>query len=443
MSRFAFWLAGRLSLRTPGDKGMAAGRRRSPGAVIAVAGVAVSIAVMMLSVAIVTGFKQRIADKVTGFNSQISLTADRTDRIANTGGVLMEVNAEMRDALGRALPPHAQVTPDIALAGILKTQDDFEGIIVRGPADGAPRRFIAESIVRGRMPSNERHVDNNEIALSAATAARLQLDTASRVDAHFFTGGRMASRRFTVTGIYDTGFGDYDRMYAFVPNRVAGRLAGVDDDGAFTATGDVADGDVWCTTLDINGLDADSIDYYTDRLNSSLTEMVLESPHRDRLPMMRLNNVHTLGAQYFSWLELLDTNVVVILTLMALVAAFTLVSSLFILILERVSLIGTLKSLGATDGVIRRTFIYLTLRLVLAGMAIGNAVALTVIIVQERWHLLPLDPAAYYLDHVPMQLSWSAWLLLNAGAVAVAVLTLVLPSQLVARLRPADTMRFD
>lgn len=443
---FPFWLARRLSLNTPADhNGDALPRRRSPGVAIAVSGVAVAMVVMTLSVAVVSGFKQRIAEKVSGFNSQITVTADRADMLHNTGGVLMTVDADMLKAIRSALPAGAEITPDIALAGILKTPDDFEGIVMRGPGPGAPREFVEKSLIRGRMPRDERNVDNNEIVLSELTATRLQLDTGARLDAHFFNGGRLVSRRLTVTGIYDTGFGDYDRVYAFAPNSLATRLAGVrDEDDAGDGDGRMkAEAPLLCTTLDINGLHPDSIERVTQRVSTNLMLHSLSAPPSRPMPMVRVDNVFNSGAQYFSWLDLLDTNVVVILVLMALVSAFTLISSLFILILERVSMIGTLKSLGATNSTVRTTFVYLTLRLVLAGMVIGNILALAVILVQEHWHIFPLDPHAYYLDYVPMTLSVSAWLLLNIGTLLTAALTLVLPSHLIATLRPADTIHFD
>lgn len=451
LNRFPFWLGSRLSLRVPADsRGDGDGRfgRRSPGVSIAMLGVGVSVIVMMMSVAVVNGFKQRISDKVMGFNSQITVTADRSDRLSNTGGVLMTVDSAMIATLAGAIPPGAEISPDVVIAGILKTSDDFEGIVLRGPEYGATHAFVRNALLRGRMPAEDDAVDINEIVVSALTARKLDIDTASRVDAHFFNNGRIVSRRLTVVGVYDTGFGDYDRIFAFAPNRLAVRMAGA------PAEPDVSSTDfdnphaglypgVQCTTLEINGLDTDSIPVVASRIHDALLQLSLAASPGNPLPLLRLDTVYTLAAQYFSWLDLLDTNVAVILTLMALVSVFTLISSLFILILERVSMIGTLKSLGADNATIRRIFVYMTMRIVIAGIAVGNAVALAIIILQQRTHFVPLDPAAYYLDYVPMELGFGTWITLNAGALALSLAALLIPSRLVAGLRPADTMRFD
>ncbi|MBO4945039.1 MAG: FtsX-like permease family protein, partial [Muribaculaceae bacterium] len=154
-------------------------------------------------------------------------------------------------------------------------------------------------------------------------------------------------------------------------------------------------------------------------------------------------NVLRTGASYYSWLDLLDTNVVVILVLMSLVAAFTLISSLFILILERVRMIGTLKSLGATNGQIRGIFIYMAEKLMLRGLLIGNLIGLGLIWIQHTTHILPLDADAYYLNHVPAEISWQAVLLLNLSVIVVSVLVLILPSHLISTLSPSESIRYE
>ena len=159
--------------------------------------------------------------------------------------------------------------------------------------------------------------------------------------------------------------------------------------------------------------------------------------------MYRINSVHNTGMMYFNWLELLDTNVVVILVLMTLVSGFTLISSLFIIILERVNMIGILKALGATNGEVRRIFIYLVQRLVLWGMLAGNAVGITFLVLQRHYHLLPLDPDAYYLNYVPVEINWWYILALNVGVFVVSWLMVLAPSHMVSTISPSQSIRYE
>lgn len=229
-------------------------------------------------------------------------------------------------------------------------------------------------------------------------------------------------------GIYDTHFGDYDGLYVFGSIEMLRRMCGLGSD-----TG---------SAIEITGLKSDEeIDECGRILSSALMQGYYDGT-TDRT-LYTVANVHDTAALYFNWLSLLDTNVVVILLLMGLVAGLTLVSSLFIIILERVSMIGILKALGAGNRLIERTFIIVAERLVVRGLAIGNAVGLGLIIVQRQWHLLPLNPEAYYLDYVPAEINWWWVLGLNLAVVAVAALVLILPSRIIATLSPASSMRYE
>ncbi|MDE5836262.1 MAG: ABC transporter permease, partial [Paramuribaculum sp.] len=160
-------------------------------------------------------------------------------------------------------------------------------------------------------------------------------------------------------------------------------------------------------------------------------------------PQYRIETINTTGAMYFNWLELLDTNVVVILLLMGCVAGFTLVSCLFIIVLERVRMIGLLKALGATDGMIRRIFIYMACRLVSRGLIIGNLFALALLFAQKIWHIIPLDPEAYYLSYVPVSINLVSILALDVSVIALSFILLVLPSHIISTLSPSETMRYE
>ena len=195
------------------------------------------------------------------------------------------------------------------------------------------------------------------------------------------------------------------------------------------------------SAIEISGLPDDAT---IDRVGRELADALLQGLYSGCIDTLyAVENVHDTAALYFNWLALLDTNVVVILILMALVSGFTLVSSLFIIILERVGMIGTLKALGAGNRMIERTFIIVAERLVGRGLIIGNIVGLGIVLIQRAWHLLPLDPEAYYLDYVPVEINWWWVVGLNVAVVVIAALVLILPSRIIATLSPASSMRYE
>ena len=193
-------------------------------------------------------------------------------------------------------------------------------------------------------------------------------------------------------------------------------------------------------SLGIRGLEPEQTEALADRINSSLLQAYYTG---QTSTAYGITTILTTDATFFTWLDLLDTNVIVILALMAAVAGFTLISSLFIIILERVQTIGLLKSLGADNRLISRTFILMAERLVLKGLIIGNAVALLLILLQAWTHIIPLDPANYYVDFVPVRISLDSILALNAGALVISWLVLMLPAMIISRISPAATMRYE
>ncbi len=391
----------------------------SPSVAIAVGGIALSLIVMLISIAVVTGFKHEIKRKVEGFNSQIqiypqSASLDRLSPISLT--------SETAAVIAQTVP-EASVSPTVDMPGILKTDSAFQGIVFRGISAGKSYDFIASQIERGKMVSGE---DPNAIAISSHTAKALGIDTCERIFAHFFSNGDLRTRRFTVAAIYDTHFSDYDKQFAFVDIGTMQRLAGFDS--------------IQCTGIEINGVAEKEIPTLSTELAQNLLSESIASGSGQ---VLGVDNVLRSGAPYFSWLDLLDTNVVVILILMALVAGFTLISSLFILILERVRLIGILKAIGATNSQIRGIFIYMSERLVVWGLIIGNIIGLGFVWLQHTTRFIPLDPESYYLSYVPVEIGWEAILLLNLSVIAISCGILILPSHMVSTLSPAESIRYE
>lgn len=401
----------------------------SPSIPIAIAGIALAVIVMMMAVAVVLGFKREIRDKVTGFDSQITISAARqanTDASYTSTVTPVTLNDTLRAVLDSALPSSAQLSLTCTQPAMLKTDSDFLGIVLKGFAADGDMSFIRNTLSEGSLPDLSDSEGASQAVISQIMARRLNLSVGDKVHAYFFINDNVRARNLTVSGIYESHFGEYDALYAFCGIGTLQKLLGMASDQG--------------TAIDITGIPSDEITAATEALYDALGQAYYEGLTNR---WHTVDNVLHTGALYFNWLDLLDTNVVVILILMALVSGFTLVSSLFIIILERVRMIGLLKALGATGSVIRRIFIYLALRLVGIGMVIGNAVAITIMILQSRLHLLPLDPEAYYLNYVPIEIDWPGILLLNIGVVAISALMLILPSHIISRISPAQTMRYE
>ncbi|ROT10930.1 ABC transporter permease [Muribaculaceae bacterium Isolate-104 (HZI)] len=396
---------------------------KAPGISVAVAGIALSVAVMIVSLAIVSGFKRQIREKVTGFEHEISVfPLDSYGAEHTSSGIRLtpELVADIQSAI-----PGAEISLGLRQPAILKTDSDFEGVVMMG-VDKNGNDFIDNQLIQGSAPDWASPGEGNPVAVSASTAGALSLECGDRLFAHFFIGDNLYTRKITVAAIYDTHFGEYDKLFVFAPVGMLQQLCGVD-----SLTGSV---------VEIDKISGD-IDEAAANLRYELCRREAADPVD--APAYRVESISTTAALYFNWLDLLDTNIIVIITLMGCVAGFTLVSCLFIIVLERVRMIGLLKALGATDSLIRRLFIYMAARLVVRGLVIGNAAALAIVGIQYFWHILPLDPDAYYLSYVPVHVSWAAIAGLDISVIAAALLLLVLPSHIISTLSPAETMRYE
>lgn len=411
------FIAGRLGLRN------VTGGRRSPGVPVAVAGVGIAILVMSLTVSVVLGFKNSIRQKVIGFESEIVVAPMSDGRPAHT----FLFNDTIRNVFAGALGPDAVISPRVSATVLLKTDDSYLGIELRGLADGTlPQKFVKENIAAGEMPDYRDSLQTDRIIISTSTASLLSVSPGDRIYLYAVDGESVRTRRVEIAALYDTSFGERDSQLAFCSDDFVSRLIGL------------TDGEVY--ELEINGVGYDRMTDAAERLQEALADGYYTGELKE---YFRVADATVTGAVYFNWLELLDTNVVVIILLMAVVACFTLISCLFILILERVKMIGILKALGATDLQVSRIFVYMSMRVVIAGLVIGNLLSLLILLLQARFRLIPLDPASYYLDAVPVEFSLPAFVMLNLGAVVVSWMVLILPSMIVSRVSPSVTMRYE
>lgn len=406
------FIARKLRL-TPSDGG-----KRSPAVGIAVGGVALSITVLMISMAVVLGFQKAIRDKVGGFEASLSIGP--LGRYYQGESDVISFTAPMRSAVSAAVP-EGKVAMMIRQPVVLKTSENFAGVVLHGYGEGHDSSFERGNLVEGTLPDK-----STGIVISSITASKLSLRTGDKVDGCFFVDGSLKLRRLTVCGIYSSNFGDYDRLTAYGDFSMLRKLRRL--------------GEMEADAVEIRGIDTEDINDVSIRLQQALSERYCSG---ELTSGVNVTTVFDTGAMYFNWLALLDTNVIVILIIMSLVSGFTLISCVFILILQRVRMIGVLKSLGATDVQIRRVFLLLGARIIGLGLIIGNIAGLSLLIFQGITHLVPLDPEAYFLTYVPVLLDWRQVVLLNIGAICLAVVLMLLPASIVSRISPSRTMHYE
>lgn len=412
----AHYLASRIFRGEEGEKQQAS----RPAVVIAMAGIAIGVAVMLISVAVVVGFKQEVRGKIVGFSSHITVM---NQRVASAYDSRPVVTDDSLMALFANCPEVRHAQRFSLRAGMIKTQDAFQGMVLKGVGPEYDRRFLRQHLVEGECPQFSDSVSTNRVVISRLLADKLRLKVGDKLDTYFLDE-QVRARRLQVVGIYCTNFADYDRMMLFTDLCTVNRLNRWQKEQS--------------SGMEVELKDYNQLEGTTYTLAEQLSDRI------DRYGQRYIVvSVEQLNPQMFAWLGILDVNIWVILFLMVGVAGFTMISGLLIIILERTSMIGLLKSLGAGNLLLRKLFLWLSVFLIGRGMLWGNAIALLLIVLQRWLGLFTLDPETYYMDTVPMALPWGYFLLINLGAFVASVLMLVGPSYLIARIHPATSMRYE
>lgn len=391
----------------------------TPAIKIAIAGVAIGLAAMILSISIVIGFKNEVRNKVVGFGSHIQIENYENNTSYQTFPILAD------DSLVNAIKNIdgiKQVERYTNREGIIKTKDDFQGVIFKGVAEDYNWDFFRQNLVEGDI-INLKDTAENQAILSKVIADKLMLKVGDNFLAYFLQD-KIQARKFTISGIYNTNFEDYDKLYAITNQRLLQRLNKWNDQ-------------------QVSGLEL-LVDNY-DNLDEIKQDVFLEMiTYRDRDDnTLYTRSIKDINPSIFSWLDLLDTNVVVIIILMFVVSCFTMISGLLIIILERTSTIGILKAMGHSNKNIRKTFLYISGFLVLKGMLWGNTIALSVIALQKLFGIIQLDPNTYYVSEMPVTFNPLYIILINMGTLLISVLMMVGPSYLIAKISPAKSIRFE
>lgn len=392
-----------------------------PAILIATWGIAIGLAVMIVAVAVVVGFKHEVRDKVVGLGSDITITHFDALKSYETIPVMMG-DSLMNDLQSTEGVKHVQRYS--TKPGMIMTDDNFLGMVLKGVAQEYDWTFLRKHLLEGEIPVFSDSASTNRTLISRTIANKLNIHTGDKLYTYYIEGENVRARRLEVAGIYQTNFSLYDDLFLLTDLHTVNRLNNWKGDR-------------------VTGVELEVVDY--DRLED-VKENIREKVD---LQVNRYGNtyytqtVEENNPQIFAWLDLLDMNVWVILILMTGVAGFTMISGLLIIILERTNMIGILKAVGADNLAIRKIFLSFSVFLIGRGMLWGNLIGLAFVVAQSQFRLFKLDPATYYVDSVPVEFNVWWWVLLNVCTLLVSVLMLVGPSYLITRIHPAKSIRFE
>ena len=382
---------------------------------LAVTSVALAIIVMLISWAVVVGFKNQIRDKVIGFVAPIHVQAlDKNESVEETPFVLDSLLIS-RLSFVDGIAHHQMVANK---AGMIKTDDEIQGVVLKGVDENYDWTYFSNCLIDGKTPEYHADERSNEVLVSKVIADKMLLNVGDDVRVWFIDKDQQArGRKFTVSGIFETGLYEFDERYVFADLNQIRKLNGWEDNEA--------------GLLEIAIREDADVDQVNEKLYYSLPSDMACYTARQSNP------------QIFDWLDLLDTNVWLIMALMLLVAGITVISMLLIIIIERTSTIGLLKAMGASNKFVREVFLRRSLRILLIGMLIGNVIGLGFCFLQQYTGFIKLDAATYYLSAVPIELHFSTVVFINLGTFLLWVLMLLIPTSVINRISPTKSIRFE
>ena len=415
MANWKLFIARRIYRSNDGKKEVS-----KPAMRIAISGIAVGLAVMIVSVSVVLGFKHQVRDKVVGLGSDIILSGIEGTQLYQMSPVVCG------DSLMHVLkdvPLVSHVQRYSTKPGMIKTDDAFQGMVLKGVGPEFDSRFMKEYLVEGEIPVFSDSVSSNQVLISKALATKMKLKLGDKIYTYYIQD-EVRARRLTIAGIYQTNFSEYDNLFLLTDLNLVNRLNG------------------W-QREQVSGVELQVRDY--DKLEDVTYEIAIDTDsQRDKFGgIYYVRNIEQLNPQIFEWLGLLDMNVWVILFLMIGVAGFTMISGLLIIIIERTNMIGILKALGADNFTIRKTFLWFSVFLIGKGMLWGNVIGLAFYFIQSQFGILKLDPESYYVDTVSVSFNIWLFLLINIGTLLSSVLMLIGPSFLITKINPANSMRYE
>jgi lipoprotein-releasing system permease protein len=390
-----------------------------PAVRIAILGIAIGLTVMLLAVSIVTGFKKEIRNKTIGFGGHIQITNFDSNNTYELTPIML--NDTLKNELA-AIPGVKHIQAFATKPGIIKTNEQFQGIVLKGIDKHFDWDFFKSNLLEGDIL----HIGDslqNQAVISKHLADLFKLKLGDSFFSYFMQD-QVRARKFTISGIYSTNFIEYDKLFILTDMRHIRQL------------NNWQDSEVSGYEILINNFD--EIDEIGDQVYFKTANKAQANGN-----MLYTQTIRDINPQIFSWLDLLDINVWVILFLMLAVAGFNMISGLLILILERTTMIGILKSIGATNWSVRKIFLYHSLFLIGKGMLWGNIIGLSICAIQYFTGIIPLDPEAYYIATVPVLFNWPLIIGLNIGTLLASILMMIGPSYLITKILPAKIIRYE
>jgi lipoprotein-releasing system permease protein len=388
--------------------------------VIAIVGIAMGLAVMILAVAILTGFKKQIREKVVGFGSHIQIMnfdsniSFETTPISDTQKFIPVI---------KQIPGIEHIQVFATKAGIIRTDEDIQGVVLKGIGSDFDWNYFKSNMVDGSVFTVTDTGRTDKVIISKKIADMLRLKTGDSF-AMLFIQDPPRMRKFTISGIYETSLEEFDKMYVYCDIGHIKRLNGWKDDQV--------------SGFEVYIKDFGKLDEMTTAIRDAIGYKITEEDTK-----FKVTNIRIRYPQIFDWLNFQDINVIIIILLMLIVAGFNMISGLLILILEKTNMIGVLKSLGAEDVTIRRVFLYQAAYLIGKGLFWGNFIGIGLAYLQLKTGVITLDPSSYYIKTVPVNLELAHIILLNAGTMVAIIIMLLVPSQLISRISPVKAIRYD
>lgn len=392
-----------------------------PAIRIATIGVAIGLSVMIITVSVVFGFKHTIRDKVVGFGSHIQVENYLSQQLSDP--VPIAISDSLMQTM-KHLPGVRHIERYSLAQGILKTDEDFLGVVFKGVGTDYDVTFLSEHLVEGEMPKFTDGKSSYPLLISRMMADKLRLKAGQHIYAYFIGNDDVRARKFIIKGIYETHMSQFDQSLCFTDYNVPIRINDWEADQ--------------CSGVEVLVDDFDQLDITAEQFVQHVNRKV--DKYGSIITSQTIREAH---AHVFSWLELLDINVWIILVLMICVAGFTMVSGLLIIILERTQMIGILKALGMRNKMVRHTFLWFAAFIIGRGILLGDIIGLGIVILQQQTGFIHLDPTSYYVDTAPMELNIPIIVLLNVVTLLVSLFVLIAPSFLISHIHPARSMRYE
>ncbi len=390
---------------------------------IAIIAIALSLSVMILSVAIITGFKKEIREKVIGFGSHIVIMNHDTNSSYET--VPIKKNQDFYKNI-TDIEGIKHIQPFAIKAGIIKTESQIQGVVLKGVGSDFDWSFFEKNIVEGRHFTVKDDKKTTEVIISRYISNLLKLNVEDDL-VMYFIQNPPRFRKYKIVGIYDTGLEEFDKLY------VLADIADIQKLNDWTESEEEL-----VTGFEILIDDYNKLEELTSEVRNRVALKFDENGNK-----LRVDNIKDTNPQIFDWLALTDMNVWVILTIMLFVATINMVSGLLIIILERTNMIGVLKALGSSNSGIQKIFLYNAIFIMGKGILWGNAIGLSISLLQYYFEIIPLNAASYYVDTVPINIQPLDILLLNVGTLIITSLILIIPSFIITKIEPIKAIRFN